>query len=1424
MCDKLKLLLDKCDIDYGQDNEVSSAKLEKVKVHKSQNNCTFIVKTESPWSASLVNMITKKLQRVYNEFNNIKIEFVIDNLNYQMVPNYFNDILDLVKDAKNTYLVFENRLMSVDNHTLIVNIYNKAELHKFEKIHNELLSWYHAIGFTDLIIKTFYEEKQQSVKKSFQVEAKESAPVTINESSDIVIGKEITKKPTSLVEINSEMRDVVVKAKTFAIDTFESPKSGFKIITLKITDGTDSIYAKFFTTDANDYANVLANVKVGNTYLIKGKVTIDKYSGELTIGISDLNKSSEAEVNDISVSKRVELHAHTKMSQMDGLVSATDLIKQAKKWGHPAIAITDHNSVQAFPEAYRSAKDIKVIYGVELTMIDDEQELVIRSNDSKLSDNTYIVFDLETTGFNPGSGDKIIEIGAVKMHQGQVIDTFNELIDPKQKIVPKITEVTGITDAMLEGKEDEKAVLKKFLDFAGNHPLVAHNAKFDMSFIDMGITKYGLKPLTNPVLCTLELSKAMHPEQMRHSLSHLVKRFDIEFQEDKHHRGLYDAEATALILDKMIKILNQKSIFTLNSIKQLIDENEIFKTGRGYHINIIAQNQQGLKNLFKIVSLANTKYLYRTPRILKSVIKAHRKGILIGSSCYQGEVFIEARRKSEEELRDIMQFYDYIEIQPPALYQHLVDSNDVASNDEIIKIINKIIKVADLALKDVVATGDVHHLKPEDRIFREVIVNQKVPGGGLHPLNKKSINKIPSYHFRSTNEMLNDFSFLPEDICQKIVVDNTVKIADMIKPIKIIQDKLYAPVFDGCNEEITTKTYTRAYQIYGNPLPDIVAERLKTELDSLINNNYATIYLTCEKLVKSSNDKGYMVGSRGSVGSSLVATMLGISEVNPLVPHYVCPKCQASIFKDEHNFPDVVSGYDLPKRKCSCGTYFNREGNDMLFAMFLGFFNDKVPDIDLNFSGEIQAEAHEEIRQLFGEDKAFRAGTIGTVAAKTAFGFAKGYAEDKGLKLRMAEIERLASGCEGVKRTTGQHPGGIVVVSKEADISDFTPYQFPADDASSPWYTTHFDYHVMEDNLLKFDILGKDDPTLLKMMADLSNTSAESIPFDDPKVYSLFKKPNALGVTSDEILCSTGTLGIPEFGTKFVVGMLEDAKPENFADLVKVSGLSHGTDVWLGNAKALIDNNILPFKDVIGCRDEIMMYLMAKGMDVKLSFDIMEIVRKGKHHKGDGKKQWLEYKKQMHDAGIPDWYINSCEKIKYMFPKAHATAYAMMALRVGWYKVYHPLIYYAAQFSIKYYDFDLETMINGYDAIKTKIIYLRDQGFDISKKDNDILGVLESALEMTARGYVFKNVDINKSDSKHFIIDGNGLIPPFRAIDGLGAIMADNIKKERDIKPFVSIDDLQKRCKISSTIIEKMKMMGILNDLPESGQLSMFDI
>ena len=1517
--------------------EFKNTKLLRVIVNNKDSLITIFLETEIMIS---VDNYLKLKDQMENYFNS-KVEIRINNLGDKSLylEEYFKNFLP----EYGKY--FQDRLkINGDNNNYIV-AYNQGEEREINNYLKGINTNLVNLGYNPLTVfvdeenranirkminenLTNIEVKKTSEPSNFETKAFEPRRKKVKTVEDerVYLGEVIEGDTINIKDIVSEDNDLIIECEIFGVDIFESTKSNYKIITLKLTDYTDSMYAKVFTTDSEELKRLVGILKPSKWFKFKGYTKRDKYTmDEIVFNISSINVSDKknVEITDLAPIKRVELHTHTMMSAMDGVCAVSkhgvSTIEQAIKWGHKAIAITDHSGCQAFPNAYNMIVDynkgkpkeehFKVIYGTELTLVDDNVSIVKRSNNATLLAEEYVVFDLETTGFNAAGGDSIIEIGAVKLKDGEIIDKFDKLIKPPKPITERITSVTSITNEMVADCPNEEIAVKEFLKWAGDDVMVAHNAKFDTSFIEMCYKKYNLGEYKNTVIDTLALSRILDQEASRHGLSAITKRYGVEFDEESHHRGDYDALATALVFHKMMKKLEGINILKISDLETLISSEDIHKFGRTYHVNILVQNKVGLKNLFKIISIANTKHFYKTARILRSEIEALREGLLIGSGCYESEVFVEARNKTDSEIRDIIGFYDYVEVQPPECYGHLIQLGDFKDENELIANINKIIKLTKETGKIIVATGDVHHLTRSDKIYREIIVNQKLPGGGLHPLAKRDITEIPSQHFRTTDEMLEDFNFLDEKTRNEIVIENTNKIADMVEEVEVIIDTggiPFSPRIENSKEDVYEMVFNKAHSMYGDPLPRHIEERIAEELygdriiklvknkvkntnpdkteeeldklfqselsetiklgydevfklnkEDFINNiledkekvndeayinketkklmggiiggGFDVIYLIAQKLVKHSNDEGYLVGSRGSVGSSFVATMMGITEVNPLPAHYLCKKCHLSLFNDEDGNPYSLnysaSGYDLPDKMCpNCNTKMSKEGQDMPFATFLGFNADKVPDIDLNFSGDNQASAHAYTKVIFGEDNVYRAGTIGTVAEKTAYGFVRGYFEKKGVQdVHMAEIERLAVGCTGVKRTTGQHPGGIVVIPSYMDVFDFTPFQYPADDVTSVWRTTHFDYHAIDQDVLKLDILGHDDPTILRMLQDLSGIDVTTLPMDDPKVLSLLTSPDALGVSSEKIRCEIGTLGLPEMGTNFVINMLVKAKPKTFGELVKISGLSHGTDVWNGNAEDLIDNHICEFKEVIGCRDDIMVYLKNHGLKPKDAFKIMEFVRKGKAKKEPEK--WLEWKQVMIDNNIPDWYIESCHKIQYMFPKAHACAYVMSAIRIAWFKVYQPLNYYATFFSIRVVDFDIETMIKGYDAIKLKIEDLENKSHEITKKEGDILETLKIALEATARGIKFANINLQKSDAVKFIksdTEENTLIPPFRAIDGLGDTVGKTIVQEREIKEFLSMEDLQKRGKVSTTLIDKMRSMKILDSLPESNQLSLF--
>ena len=1471
MNDKMKILLQQLNKEEELSSSFNEAILEKVIVDHTRHAWTFIIHNPNSFSVEKIKVFEEALSHAFSNIKEVDYLLRIDHPDAGMVMKYYSYILEKLKNKLFLSTLYVDNLKEEDNsYKIVVN--NEKEYSDVQNILVDINNLFRKYGFLftcvlertkeNTILENIEKEKENTVElvenkptvtpsnlempkeKNFQqnkFQNKYPKKERVNDP-DAILGRVIKDDTISIHDIVGEENNLTIEGYVFGTDIFESSKSNFKIITLKVTDYTDSIYCKVFVREDDDFAKLKKELKEGNWFKIRGYTKNDVYSKELVLNVRDINSidRKDEEIKDEAIEKRVELHTHTMMSQMDGVVDASKLVNQAKKWGHRAIAITDHNGGQAFPVVYRLIKGInkglkegeepfKAIYGTELTLIEDCVNIVVRPTDQSLLDTTYVVFDFETTGFNAGGKDSIIEIGAVKIHNGEIIDTYDELIDPGCKLEQKIIDVTNITDDMLAGKDNEENAVKRFIEWYGDLPMVAHNAKFDVSFLEMAYKKYNLGTFKNTVIDTLELSRVLDSNYARHSLSALVKRYDVEWDEDAHHRADYDARGTAFVLHKMLKKLDGQNYNTIRDLENLVSKDEIHKYGRSFHFNILCKNKMGLKNLFTIISLANTKYLYKTPRILRSEINKYREGLLIGSGCYESEVFQSAKSKSDEELINIINFYDYVEVQPPECYDHLLQNGEFSSKEELEKHIKKIIDATIAAGKIIVATGDVHHLYRSDKVYREIIVHQRVPGGGNHPLNRPSIKEIPSNHFRTTNEMLEDFRFLGKKLAHEIVVENTNKIADMIDVIEVIVETggiPFSPRIEHSVETVNELVYGKAHSLYGDPLPKLIEDRIEQELSGIINGGFDVIYLIAQKLVKKSNDDGYLVGSRGSVGSSFVATMMGITEVNPLPAHYRCPKCKHSIFEmnGESLGAKYSSGFDLPDMDCpKCGTAMAKDGQDMPFATFLGFNADKVPDIDLNFSGEYQWKAHEYTKELFGVDNVYRAGTIGTVADKTAFGYVKGYCEDKGiLNMRTAEVERIAKGCTGVKRTTGQHPGGIVVIPAYMNVVDFTPFQFPADDNTSLWRTTHFDYHSIEDDVLKLDILGHDDPTVLRMLQDLSGIDVTTLPMDDKKVISLLSSPEALGVSEEEIMCPTGTLGLPELGTRFVIQMLVETKPKTFGELVKISGLSHGTDVWTGNAQELIKNKICEFSQVIGCRDDIMVYLSYHGLKPLDAFKIMEFVRKGKATKDP--ETWKKWEAKMKEANIADWYIESCHKIKYMFPKAHACAYVMSALRIAWFKVYHPIWYYTAFFSVRVSDFDIITMIKGTEAIKERMAEIQNKGYEATNKENSIADSLKVALEATCRGIKFANIDLNRSEAINFVIDEetNALIPPFRTIDGLGDTVAKTIVEARKEQPFLSKDDLQTRGKVSKTLMEKMDSMGILDGLPESNQLSLF--
>lgn len=1262
------------------------------------------------------------------------------------------------------------------------------------------------------IRKKNIEEEQLLVEQARQAtvfeEEKEKAGRAEPEAASrerLAVGREIDDPFAEIRLIGDEMRKVAIRGKVFGLETRELA-SGRTLFQFNVTDFTDSIMCKIFAKEGKtlDALKLLAD---GKWVQVRGSVQFDTFAKELVLIAQDLFEMDPPARKDTAEEKRVELHLHTQMSALDGVAPVGDLVKQAAKWGHPAIAVTDHGVVQSFPEAYSAAKKagIKCILGLEAYVVDDGVPIIYKlteSNDYPINDETpYVVFDTETTGLNAAE-NTLIEIAAVKMKGLEMIGEWTTLIDPEIEITPKITELTGITNEMVKGKPKLAEALLKFREFVGDAVLVAHNAEFDLGFISVCAARVGMPEWTNPVLDTLPLARKLYPSEKNYRLKTLTQKFNIELV--NHHRALDDTVATAKVFQHMLKDLKERGIERLSQLNEN-DGDVDYSRMRPFHATILVQNKTGLKNLYKMVSESHVNYFYRVPRVPRSLLVKYREGLLVGTACQQGELFQAILRgKNRQELAEIAGFYDYLEIQPLLHYKPLLKNESISSLESIKDYHRQIIEIGNQLDRPVVATGDVHFLNPEDAIYRDVF---------LQSVGDAQAGDQPPLYFMTTDEMMDAFSYLGEETAKRVVVDNPRRIADRIEDVSPIPDKLYTPVIEGADDELRNMCYETARRLYGDPLPEIVEKRLEKELNSIITHGFSVIYLISSRLVKKSLADGYLVGSRGSVGSSLVATFSDITEVNPLPPHYLCPSCKYSEFIADGS---VGSGYDLPDKECpKCGSKLKKDGQDIPFETFLGFKGDKVPDIDLNFSGEYQPRAHKYTQELFGADHVYRAGTIATVAEKTAFGYVKKYAEEKGLNLRSAELTRLVNGCTGIKRTTGQHPGGIIVVPDYMEIYDCCPIQYPADDSSSEWRTTHFDFHSIHDNLLKLDILGHDDPTVIRMLQDLTGIDPKTIPVDDPKVMSLFSGTEALGVTPEQIRSKTGTYGIPEFGTKFVRQMLEDTKPSTFAELVQISGLSHGTDVWLNNAQELIRKGVCKLSDVIGCRDDIMVYLIYQGLEPGRAFKIMESVRKGKGVSPEDE----EYMKSF---GVPDWYIWSCKQIKYMFPKAHASAYVLMAVRIAWFKVYRPLEFYATYFSVRADDFDLQLMCQGYQAIWKKIDEIEAKGINASPKEKALLTVLEMALEMTARGYKFYPLDLYKSDATRFIVLEDGLLPPFGALAGVGESAARGIVAAREQGPFLSVEDLQQRSRASKTVIELLQEFGCLKDLPETNQLSLF--
>ena len=1437
----------------------SQAEIEQVIVHKRSKVWEFHFVFENILPFELFLELKRGLKEEFSKTGN-QASFEIKTRNQEfsreLLQAYYREAFSDGPCASQGFRsIYQNFQVRFENDQLIIEASEAADTEHFRKNHLPNLSkQLELFGFPKLsCILEKNEELTREEQEAFQTENKmiiqaaneetlrameqleQMAPPPPVEDKPVFDfqAKKAAAKPkldkaeiTPMIEVNTEENRLVFEGVVFDVEQ-KVTRTGRVLINFKMTDYTSSFSMQKWVKNEEE-AQKFDIIKKNSWLRVRGNVEVNNFTRDLTMNVQDVQEVVHYERKDLMPEgeRRVEFHAHTNMSTMDALPEVEELVAKAAKWGHKAVAITDHGNVQSFPHGYKAAKKagIQLIYGMEANIVEDRVPIVYNEVEMDLSEATYVVFDVETTGLSAIYND-LIQVAASKMYKGNIVAEFDEFINPGHPLSAFTTELTGITDEHVKNAKPLVQVLKEFQEFCKDTVLVAHNATFDVGFMNANYERHGLPRITQPVIDTLEFARNLYPEYKRHGLGPLTKRFGVALEH--HHMANYDAEATGRLLFIFIKEVAEKhGVTDLARLNLDLISPDSYKKARVKHATIYVKNQVGLKNIFKLVSLSNTQYFEVVPRIPRTVLDAHREGLILGSACTEGEVFDAVVSQGVDAAVEVAKYYDFIEVMPPAIYAPLIAKEQVKDMEELQTIIKSLIEVGDRLGKPVLATGNVHYLEPEDEIYREIIVRSLGQGAMINRTighgEAAQPAPLPKAHFRTTNEMLDEFAFLGEDLARKIVIENTNALAEIFEPVEVVKGDLYTPFIDKAEETVAELTYKKAFEIYGNPLPDIVDLRIEKELTSILGNGFAVIYLASQMLVQRSNERGYLVGSRGSVGSSFVATMIGITEVNPLSPHYVCGQCQYSEFITDGSYG---SGFDMPNKDCpNCGHKLSKNGQDIPFETFLGFDGDKVPDIDLNFSGEDQPSAHLDVRDIFGEEYAFRAGTVGTVAAKTAYGFVKGYERDYGKFYREAEVERLAQGAAGVKRTTGQHPGGIVVIPNYMDVYDFTPVQYPADDVTAEWQTTHFNFHDIDENVLKLDVLGHDDPTMIRKLQDLSGIDPNDIPMDDPGVMALFSGTDILGVTPEQIGTSTGMLGIPEFGTNFVRGMVDETHPTTFAELLQLSGLSHGTDVWLGNAQDLIKAGIADLSTVIGCRDDIMVYLMHAGLDPKMAFTIMERVRKG---------MWLKiseeerngYIEAMKANNVPEWYIESCGKIKYMFPKAHAAAYVMMALRVAYFKVHHPIYYYCAYFSIRAKAFDIKTMGAGLDAIKRKMqeIAEKRKNNEASNVEIDLYTTLEIVNEMWERGFKFGKLDLYRSDATEFIIDGDTLLPPFVAMDGLGENVAKQLVRARQEGEFLSKTELRKRGGLSSTLVEKMDEMGILGNMPEDNQLSLFD-
>jgi DNA polymerase-3 subunit alpha (Gram-positive type) len=1398
--------------------------IEKTLVYKKSGTWEIYLKTSKYIPYEKVAVLENKLQEKFFDISHIRIR-IICSKNLDEITHHFNkiwiDIQEYLKKDKPSITWLQDCSYSLEANVLNIyssqaklDILNQMEvpqwIEKWIQVsfqHNIRVILSETQESSELCPEDYFEERDKEELELIR-QATEHLPTEKDtngkmKTGTVLLGRFVKEEPVAIANLKEDSGRVAVEGCIFDMESREL-RGGKYLITADVTDYTSSITIKLFM-EADKAKELLSKLKKDNWYVIRGDCQYDKYQKEIVLIANDIITAPSRIRMDEAPEKRVELHLHTQMSSMDGVSSVKDLVQRAAFWGHSAIAITDHGVVQAFPEAYAAGQKngVKILFGVEGYLINDSQPIVQNSRRDDFN-QTYVILDIETTGLD-SVNNEIIEIGAVKIKKREVIDSFQCFIKPTKPIPSNITELTGITQSMVEDAPSINVVLPDFFAFCGDAVLVAHNAPFDLGFIREKARHLGLT-INHPVVDTLSLSRELLSDLKRFKLNLVAEHLGVQLK--NHHRANDDAEATGGIMLKLFEMLEEQGVRNLDEINEMFMKRTNLNGLQSHHVVILVKNYTGLKNLYRLVSKSHLDYFYRKPRIPKSLLSQYREGLIIGSGCEAGELYRGIlSNKSDDEIGEIVDFYDYLEIQPIANNQFLVREGQVADEEGLKQINRQIFLLGLKHKKKVVATGDVHFLDPQDEYFRRILMaGQKFDDAD---------NQAPLY-FKTTTEMLDEFSYLGEKEAQQVVIEMPRSIADEIEELKPIPDQLFPPEIPGAEDEIRSMSIDTAESIYGSPLPDIVQKRLDKELKSIIGNGYAVLYLIAHKLVKKSNSDGYLVGSRGSVGSSFVATLTGITEVNPLPPHYICPNCKHSDF--EIDTEQYGCGADLPDRSCPiCQHPYGKDGFDIPFEVFLGFKGDKVPDIDLNFSGDYQSVAHKYTEELFGEGHVFRAGTIGTIAEKTAFGFVKKYLESKEIETTNSEIKRLVAGCTGVKRTTGQHPGGILVVPKSREIYEFSPIQNPADDKKSGIITSHFDFHAIHDTLVKLDILGHDDPTVIRMLEDITGVDAKTIELGEETTMKLFSGTEPLKVKQEDINSPVGTFGVPEFGTQFVRQMLVDTKPTTFAELIRISGLSHGTDVWLNNAQELIRSEVATLPEVICTRDDIMIYLISRGLEPTMAFKIMENVRKGKG-------LTPEMEEAMVEKSIPDWYVDSCKKIKYMFPKAHAAAYVIMAFRIAWFKVYYPEAFYATYFTVRADDFDAALIMKGAEFVRETIKSLTAKGNELSTKEKNVLTILEVALEMYMRNIKFVPIDLYKSDSYRFLITDEGIRPPLNALQGVGVNAAKSIANEREQGEFLSIEDLRERTRVTKTVIEALQNQGVLDNLPETSQLSLFNL